>query len=434
MLRKDSAGLLAGRILAAALGLLVPLLMAGWLSHADYGRLTLVFVIATGGAAAFDFGITPANTYLIAREKNRGRSALAFSLFYALAALIVCQAVYLFVPSRTVITNALGGVPAAVVLSGLLATPLLLLVRFHGGSLLGLGSIWGFNAIHLQRWGWTLVFSVLLFLVLEATFQQAAVAWLLALALTVILTTSYLYSKTSARKPNSNGYARSAFRYGRAAYLGIIGSFVMYRIDHLLLNYFHGEESVATYNIASLGAETLMFLPSAVGLALFPRSASMDRDTATGHAVRASRVILWYALAAAPLLYIGMQLVTELLLWVGKPQYRASLLPFLILIPGLIAYAVDHILSSYFMGRKLQHYDSGCVLLMVALNTLLNFLAIPKYGILGAALATSIAYLVGFFVSLFLFSRYSGMPWTEIFRLKPKELFALWQSKEDKQD
>lgn len=81
-----------------------------------------------------------------------------------------------------------------------------------------------------------------------------------------------------------------------------------------------------------------------------------------------------------------------------------------------------HVLSSYYdvaLGLvQKQHLSTISISIAFLMNLLLNFLLIPKYGILGAAIATSVAFLFQFILSFSLASYYTQIKSSFSFPIK----------------
>jgi O-antigen/teichoic acid export membrane protein len=74
-------------------------------------------------------------------------------------------------------------------------------------------------------------------------------------------------------------------------------------------------------------------------------------------------------------------------------QYSGSILPFQILIFYSVTFAFSIQISSFLDYRGLARKRVKNLILIIFLNLLLNFLLIPRYGAVGAAIGTSVSYL-----------------------------------------
>lgn len=68
------------------------------------------------------------------------------------------------------------------------------------------------------------------------------------------------------------------------------------------------------------------------------------------------------------------------------------LYPMLALLPGVVLLGGAKVLTNEITGRGYPHYNSINAGLALVLTVVLDLVLIPRYGVLGAALASSIAY------------------------------------------
>lgn len=425
-LAQDSAVLFAGRVIGAMLGFLVPVALAAWLDPKDYGYVSLVFVVAGGMAIFLDFGITPAHTYLLAKDRRDRKSAFLFTLRYVFVAAMLCAAVVVFPLLRAKVEQLLGGMPWPLLLYAMAGAPLLLLLRMCGGMLLGMKHAWGFAALDLVRWSAVAALLGVSVLLRGPTADAACQAWLIGLAVTGVLVTFWIMAHVDFTATLRSNYLIDSIVYGSGSYVALIGFFLLGRMDYLFLSYWRSADAVGLYNLATVCAEAMLFVPAAVGLALFPRAVELERNEANQRTAQAARLAGCYALLMAPLLALAFAGLLRLLAASGRPQYTASWTAFLLLLPGVIALSVDTIVSNHFQGRRLQHYNSYCVAFMVALNFVLNWLTIPRYGIEGAALSTTVSYVGGVVLTVFLFCRRGGPPFHHVLVPHRGDFRFLW--------
>jgi len=79
-------------------------------------------------------------------------------------------------------------------------------------------------------------------------------------------------------------------------------------------------------------------------------------------------------------------------------EYQASLEPFLWLLPGVIAGAGARVFSNAIAAIGRPEWNFYVSLLVVSINVLCNLLLIPLLGLVGAAIATTIAYGVNLLI------------------------------------
>jgi Na+-driven multidrug efflux pump len=78
-----------------------------------------------------------------------------------------------------------------------------------------------------------------------------------------------------------------------------------------------------------------------------------------------------------------------------------------ILLPGIVVLSISKVLSSHLTGRGKPIYSTRAALIALGVNIPLNFWLIPKWGISGAAFASTIAYFIQALVVLMYFVKVS---------------------------
>lgn len=168
----------------------------------------------------------------------------------------------------------------------------------------------------------------------------------------------------------------------------------LYHVDVLMIRIFIGSEQTGIYKAALAVAEFMWFAPAAIQ-AMFIHSmsnlwSSGQNDTVDTIAARTSRyTALFSALLAVGIAALGGRFLP---LYYG-PEYAQSVTALLILLPGAIGFAIARPIYGIAQGKgnlaPMVAANAGAA----AINIVLNAVLIPRYGIAGAAVATSIGYL-----------------------------------------
>jgi O-antigen/teichoic acid export membrane protein len=108
--------------------------------------------------------------------------------------------------------------------------------------------------------------------------------------------------------------------------------------------------------------------------------------------------------------------------WLFGPAYAASTAPAWLLLPGAVALTPYLVLSRWFQAVDRQQVNVGALLGSVALNLGLNLWWIPTHGLLGAAGASLLSYGLQGTILAVAFLRTSGLPHTELWRLRASDL------------
>ena len=196
--------------------------------------------------------------------------------------------------------------------------------------------------------------------------------------------------------------------------LANIVSLLNFRATLFLVERAQGLAVAGVYSVAVQVAELLWLLSSAVTVSAYQRIGAPDPARAAQVTLRAVRINLLVTLAAAPLL--------ALIAWWALPRvlgaaYADALLPLLLLLPGVAGYAAASSLSAWFTHQRGRpQWAAGIAGLSLLLTLLIAAFSVPRYGVAGAAVATSAAFLIAIAVALRLFLRDAGLPWRALWR------------------
>lgn len=167
----------------------------------------------------------------------------------------------------------------------------------------------------------------------------------------------------------------------------------LYHVDILFLRLLVGDQATGYYRAALVVAEFLWFVPNALQMVLLHSSSELWSDDRTDRITELSSRTTRYNLSFVLLLAIGLWALADdfLPLYFG-PEFEASVVPLLVLLPGVIGFALARPMFAIGQGKgdlRILIVATGVAALI---NIVLNGLLIPRYGALGAAAATSIGY------------------------------------------
>jgi O-antigen/teichoic acid export membrane protein len=165
-------------------------------------------------------------------------------------------------------------------------------------------------------------------------------------------------------------------------------------------------KALGFYAIAVGIAEKIDTIPSVIGNVLFPRVTTLEKYEIRKY----GPVILRITLSMTSLLGLCLALLSYPLVTIlFGVDYKSSVLPICILLAGVVFLGGGRILSSELSGQGKTGVISVANSVGLVINIALNLLWIPKWGINGAAAATSVAYGIMFAIELMGASRLSGL-------------------------
>jgi O-antigen/teichoic acid export membrane protein len=215
-----------------------------------------------------------------------------------------------------------------------------------------------------------------------ATLIGTAAGWLLSTVLAPV--------RQLRRAPPSIALAKRMLHYGVRVQVGNWSNAASLRLDQLLLSLFAMPATLGVYVVAVSYANMLLTIPASAAMVMLP-------EMVERHAAGAARACLerWYRrlLWATVLGAIAIGLLGAIIVpFAFGSAFRDAVPLLVVLMPAALMLGMNDILSTAFLGIGRPDITSkgevvGLVVTVAALSTLL-----PRYGVLGAALASLLAY------------------------------------------
>ena len=255
------------------------------------------------------------------------------------------------------------------------------------------------------------VFFLFLIFIFIGYFKMGVVgmvlAWFFSLVCAILLA-FYLVLKGVRLKMEDFdiGLIKDMCFFGAKAHFGNIFKQLTYRGDYLLLNYFSNETAVGFYSIAVKIAEIIWKIPDAIGTVLLSRNAKSNSVEAAGFTSMICRMLL------IPLIIISALLIffaKNIIIFVFGPAYIQSYFPLVLLLPGIIVFAIWKILTADLIahGHAIKYSISsivGCVSMLA-----LDIFLIPLYGINGASIGSTLSYLAATIVVVVMYTKHNNV-------------------------
>ena len=235
----------------------------------------------------------------------------------------------------------------------------------------------------------------------------ALVAWSIGTLVAVLLALGLLRSDLSISElVRIDGPSlRRQVSFGLKGQLGNLVQLLNYRLDQYIVLLFVSTAGVGIYAVSVTLSQAVWFGANAVATVLLPRLTAAGPEEAARTTPLVCRSTLFVsALSALGLAAVSPWLVEGLF----GSDFKDALAPLLWLLPGTVALAGSKILASYLLSRGQPLINSGVTVVALAVTLAADFVLIPPFGLTGAAIASSLAYLTHFGLSLVAYARFSG--------------------------
>ncbi len=403
---------LAGQVGTLILGTISSVILARVLGPDGKGIFAVCTLIPFLIVTVFDFGVVPSSAYFLARRRHPPGEVLGNNILFA-GALGTAGVVLGAVAISLLRATAFAAVPPACLYGCLLLAPLQIFFLFVQAVPLGLQRFADYNRAAVLRSAFFLIGTVMLVWAPPGgalyALAASAFAWGLA-GLVLFAETRRLAGRPVLRLRRS--YLREVSRFGLQSHVGNLLSYLNYRGDLLLVNWLLGPAAAGFYSVSVLIAEQLWIFTNAVQPALFLRvAAENDPGRRKEFTPRLTRAMLLIGLPPAAALALLAGWIVKLLF---SDLYLPAVLPLRLLIPGALAMGISRLIANDIAGRGRPLLNSYLAGAMLVLNLGLDLLWIPRYGIGGAALASSLCYGAALLVRMVIYCRLSGNRWRDL--------------------
>ena len=326
---------------------------------------------------------------------------LAPSLALGLIPVFCCLLLWPWLPRMIPV-----GMTPGLALVSMLAVPGLI-IAFHAGYFcLGQERTSGYNFYRVLQPALFSLFLVALLFTSSRTVRVVTLLWLISNLLPIIPAINTFVSAGAKLFDFGTRFLRAAFAFGFQSQLGSVTQFLQHRVDVLLVGYFLSIRDLGVYSVAVTIAELLWYVPYAVGPVLLPHIAGSSAE----HARRVTPAFCRACLALNTLLGLLLFSGSTLLIPILLPAFRASIPVLWLLFPGTVFATLFKILSADFTGRGCPLDAFYPALATLLLQGLAGLVVVPSYGMLGAAILVSAAYIFNSAASVWLYCRSNSVP------------------------
>jgi O-antigen/teichoic acid export membrane protein len=373
------------RVYSTLLSLAGLILTARWLGPEGRG---IVVVITTWAALVAGIAHLSLGQVLVHRAANmEGKewveSALpavaAFTAIASLAGWSSMVLVYGWGGERL-----FAGIPAYALALGMTAVPFLIWEQYGSALLSIVGRLRTYNIAQIVGRSFGLIMLVVAIKVLGLGIYGFLIGFVSAQLLVACIGLTALFAHAGQRNLGLRAMG-PLVRDGLKLHLNAVGALLFTGIDILMLQYFRGPEEAAIFQLPMQLILALLLVPQAAQLSLQGRAASQSRVSFwREHRLIMALIIGAMAVIAVMLLLLAPWIVTM----IGGSGFGASIPVFQLLLFGVpwacfnTLMSVQWIIRGYFLRVSLLTFAAGL------LNCMLNLFLIPRYGAIGAAIAT----------------------------------------------
>jgi O-antigen/teichoic acid export membrane protein len=315
----------------------------------------------------------------------------------------------------------LGGANAATVILAAATIPFTLIGQMATALLLRMGS--------LRAYGWVIALGAVSQFLLVVSLELGvglspqltmlgALLTIAGVALSLAIVLARRVGVRALSPVSERRLVRSALHTGIRLQPASIALWLNLKIDLFLVGLLATTHEAGLYSLSANLADIVFTAVSTVALAALEAQTKADAKAAASYTVD----FIGQNIGVAVLLGAGAALVSyPFVVLVYGAEWQASVLPFVLLMPAVVALAVEEPARGLLVRIAPPHVISAAAAAGLALNVALNFALIPAIGISGASLASVVSYWLAGGLMLYLLSRYGNVPMRRALRLPHRD-------------
>jgi O-antigen/teichoic acid export membrane protein len=381
------------------------------------GSLYLVQFVSSSAVILLNLGLGPAAVFLMGRRQDLPDSEIGSGIFWASLLLGSLPLLVSGVAWQWVLRAASGRMTAQLLWLTIMAIPGMTLTLNASYLSLARDHTLNFNLMRASSAALLLVCLVAALPWGHYSVARIALLWLACAILPAIYSAWLIQQAGGLWVLPSRSLLRDALHFGWRSHLGAVTQYLQHRIDVILVGFFLPLRELGLYSLAVGIAELLWYVPHTVATVLLPHVAASSEEDSNRFTTALCRVLLPTTGALAFALGIAATWLIPRFL----PAFRPSVAVLYVLIPGAVAASVFKVLSSDLNGRGKPLETFRPPALSAAVCFVIGAVAIPRYGILGAAAVTT----TGYFLNTVLYLR----AYSRITRIRARRL--LWMDRQD---
>lgn len=394
-----------------------------FLSPAERGLFGLLTTIPDLVISFGNMGFGLGNTYLVAKHRYDLKKIVGNTLLFTFVLGLCLAGIGYIILSSDRILKGDGEAVRSFSSLVLFAIPFVLLYKFTDDILIATKQIHFANFLRLVFSGLPIVLIVVFWLYSGLALKAALYAWALTIVVVAVWAVIKTLSKDALPLKLSVPYFKDSISFGSRGLVSMFANELVRRVDYVFVSSMHGAHALGFYAVSVSVAEILLSVPDAVSTSFLPIHLGLDKKSANSFAP----VVIRHVLCVMVVVCICTAIAGKLIIWLlFGGDYLPSYNSMLFLLPGILALSIYDLLKVDLYNHNLPGFVSWVSVITLVCNLLLNFLLIPRYGISGAAVSSSLSYGLSTIILLVKVVRLSGNSYQEVLLIKKTDIVLLW--------
>jgi len=379
------------RVMTIIVSVLITVLVARNLGPESQGMYAVAVALVAVGVQFGNFGLNASNTYFVSKDRRLFPQLFGNTL---LISAVIGGGIGLIGYVIGVLFPDLSPAHGVIQLMVIVCIPFALAFYLLQNLLLGVQEIRTYNIINFGVKLLLLIIILIFILRNQVSVDWFFLAVLISTFISFVWVIYVLNKKLDTSLALSKVVFNKTFRYGLKAYMAAFFAYLVLKSDLLMIQYMLGNKESGYYSISANLAELLFTFPVVIGTILFPKLSSMSAWSEKWLLTKKTGLVAGlFMLLLCIFLFIFSN---EIVMILFGEAYQQSVLPFLWLLPGVFFLGIEVVLVQ---SLNSIGFPVSIVYLWLAVsitNIILNIWLIPVYEIIGAAVSSSMSYLIVF--------------------------------------
>lgn len=416
---KNVSQTFATRVFTLFLGITLGIIIARMLGPEGKGFYTLVVLVLSYLLLLGGVGVTAAIPFFIGKKRGELEDIISTSLTFSfLWGIIIAFCFMLFSPFLNILFNS--DLNTQIILIVMIAIPFVLLDNFVVSTLLGLRTYTYYNSVLIIKSVLTLFLACLLVVVIKMGVYGAVVSYVAAIIITSLIGVALIKSYAPFKISFNPALLKEMIFFGWKPYLGSMTITLNYNLDLLFVGILLTTSDVGIYSVAVTFSILTWMIADAVQYILFPEIAHGSSKSENKNLVTLVAKHTFYLTVLANIFLYAVA-------WFAIPflyteAFSPSLMPLAILIVGSTFFSIAKPISAALFGEGQPEIGLQMTAPAVIVNLIFNLLLIPKYGINGAAVASTLGYIVSFLIVLWKSHKVYGISAHDFFSIQKSDI------------
>jgi O-antigen/teichoic acid export membrane protein len=365
-------------------------------------------------------GVRRSNTIIVGKDNLRIKNVITTTFIYVcFTAVLLFLSLFLkeywlyFFPN----------IPDSLIFLSLLIIVFAILWQAFQAIFLGIKEYYKFNFIQLLATLLTFLINLIGILFFSFQVYEIILSLLIATIISVIYGLFFLkeqlaYPKFSEIKKVFVDVKSLTFK----STLSALFIFIIMKSNIFIINYYLGSIETGIYSIAYIFLDTTQKLPNVASPILISKTVAESGRESINNTVKLVRVIFSINIfIILTLAFIGKYIIILLF----KEDFADSYIILLYLLPAILFFGCGAIIYAYYMSKEYPINIIVINALFALIGLILNIVLIKIYGVIGAAIAISLTFVLWSFIMMYYFKIKEKLKILDFFIIKQQDILYI---------